>query len=67
MNAKEKIGNQVMLHSSTVTSIFLTSVLFGISVYVLAQQDSSSIRFDPISDAELVEPSDQDWLIWRRT
>ena len=67
MNAKEKIGNQVMLHRSTVTSIFLTSVLFGISVYGLAQQDSSSIRFDPISDAELVEPSDQDWLIWRRT
>ena len=67
MIAKEKIGNQVMLNSSTVTSIFLTSVLCGISLYGLAQQDSSSIRFDSISDAELVEPSDQDWLIWRRT
>ncbi len=56
-----------MLNSRTVTRIFFSSVLYGISAYGLAQQDSSSIRFDPISDAELVEPSDQDWLIWRRT
>ena len=56
-----------MLYSRTVTSIFLASVLCGISAYGFAQRDSSSMRFDPISDAELVEPSDQDWLIWRRT
>ena len=56
-----------MRNSSTVTSLFLTSVLCGISLYGLAPQDSYSSRFDSISDAELVEPSDQDWLIWRRT
>ena len=55
MIAKEKIGNQVMLNSSTVTSIFLTSVLCGISLYGLAQQDSSSIRFDSISDDRHVD------------
>ena len=65
--SEEKIGNQSMLYSRTVTSIFLASVLCGISAYGFAQRDSSSMRFDPISDAELVEPSDQDWLIWRRT
>ena len=65
--SEEKIGNQSMLYSRTVTSIFLASVLCGISAYGFAQRDSSSMRFDPISDAELVEPRDQDWLIWRRT
>ena len=65
--SNEKIGNQSMLYRRTVTNIFLASVLCGISAYGFAQRDSSSMRFDPISDAELVEPSDQDWLIWRRT
>ena len=47
--------------------IFIVASAFGNSAYLFAQELASVERFNTISDAELTEPDDQDWLIWRRT
>ena len=47
--------------------ILIVASAFGNSAYLFAQELASVERFKTISDAELIEPDDQDWLIWRRT
>ena len=41
--------------------------LFVNTAYLFAQELNSVERFKTISEAELVKPDDEDWLIWRRT
>ena len=49
------------------TSVFIYC-FFSIVVHqVLAQDRSSVVQFDAVTTAELVDPVDEDWLIWRRT
>ena len=49
------------------TSVFIYC-FFSIVVHqALAQDRSSVVQFDAVTAAELVDPVDEDWLIWRRT
>ena len=41
--------------------------LFLNSAHVFPQEFNSVERFETISEAELIKPDDEDWLIWRRT
>ena len=49
------------------TSVFIYCFLSIVVHQALAQDRSSVVQFDAVTAAELVDPVDEDWLIWRRT
>ena len=49
------------------TSVFIYCFLTIVVHQALAQDRSSVVQFDAVTPAELVDPVDEDWLIWRRT
>ena len=49
------------------TSVFIYCFLSTVVHQALAQDRSSVVQFDAVTAAELVDPVDEDWLIWRRT
>ena len=48
-------------------SVFSYCFLSIVVHQALAQDSSSVVQFDAVTTAELVDPVDEDWLIWRRT
>ena len=48
-------------------SVFIYCFLSIVVHQALAQDRSSVVQFDAVTAAELVDPVDEDWLIWRRT
>ena len=49
------------------TSVFIYCFLSIVVHQALAQDRSSVVQFAAVTAAELVDPVDEDWLIWRRT
>ena len=56
-----------MLINRMVIIFLFASALFLNSAHVFPQEFNSVERFKTISEAELIKPDDEDWLIWRRT
>src|SRR6188474_2592884 len=52
---------------SAVSAVVVTLVLGAGSVVPGAQTQQNPRRFVPVTDAMLQKPSQNDWLMWRRT
>ena len=56
----------MLINRMAIIFVFASALFFN-SAHVFPQEFNFVERFKTISDAELIKPDDEDWLIWRRT
>ena len=56
----------MLINRMAIIFVFASALFFN-SAHVFPQEFNSVERFKTISEAELIKPDDEDWLIWRRT
>ena len=56
-----------MFKGSLIINALISSLFLVVMHTALAQSDNRLSQLDAITDAELIQPNDEDWLIWRRT
>tara|TARA_B100001250_G_scaffold303282_1_gene264993 strand:- start:3261 stop:5009 length:1749 start_codon:yes stop_codon:yes gene_type:complete len=56
-----------MCKGSSIVNVLISGLFLVVMHTALAQSDNRLSQLDAVTDAELIQPNDEDWLIWRRT